>query len=106
MRTLIGNSSVASLSVVYSGALLDGLNLKLYPVIQRYSAYTPYLDGLNAAFIREKGPRFLLFNGFAIDHRHPWTETPAMWLEVYRWYNTRLLGDSQFAAGASNRTPL
>ena len=93
MRALIADSPVASLSVVYSGALLDGLNLKLYPVVQRYSAYTPYLDRLNAAFIRDKGPRFLLFDGLTIDHRHPWTETPAMWLEVYRWYNTRLLGD-------------
>jgi len=92
IRTIIGNSPVASLSVVYSGAWLDGLNLKLYPVIQRYSAYTPYLDGLNAAFIREKGPRFLLFDGYAIDGRQPWTETPATWLEIYRWYNTRLLG--------------
>ncbi len=93
IRTIIGNSPVASLSVVFNGALLDGLNLKLYPVVQRYSAYTPYLDRLNAAFIRQKGPRFLLFDGYAIDRRHPWTETPAMWLEVYRWYNTRLLGD-------------
>jgi hypothetical protein len=93
IRAIIGDSPVASLSVVYSSALLDGLNLKLYPVLQRYSAYTPYLDRLNAAFIRDKGPRFLLFDGYAIDRRHPWTETPAMWLEVYRWYNTRLLGD-------------
>jgi hypothetical protein len=92
IRSIVGNSPVASLSVVYSGAWLDGLNLKLYPVIQRYSAYTPYLDGLNAAFIREKGPRFLLFDGYAVDGRQPWTETPATWLEIYRWYNTRLLG--------------
>jgi hypothetical protein len=26
------------------------------------------------------------------DHRHPWTETSAMWVEVYRWYDTRMLG--------------
>jgi hypothetical protein len=92
MRAIIADSPVSSLSVVYNGAQLDGLNLKLYPVIQRYSAYTPYLDRLNAAFIRENGPRFLLFDGRTIDRRHPWVETPAMWLEVYRWYNTRLLG--------------
>ena len=92
IRTIIGNSPVASLSVVYSGAWLDGLNLKLYPVIQRYAAFTPYLDGLNAAWIRANGPAFLLFDGYAIDGRHPWLETPAMWLEIYRWYNTRMLG--------------
>jgi len=92
MRVIIGDSTVSSLSVVYSRALLDGLNLKLYPVVQRYSAYTPYLDRLNGAFIRDRGPRFLVFDGLAIDRRHPWAETPAMWLEIYRWYNTRLLG--------------
>jgi hypothetical protein len=92
IRTIVGGSPVASLSLRYSGAFVEGLNLQLYPVIQRYSAYTPYLDGWNAAWIREKGPRFLLFDGETIDSRDGWAETPAMWLEVYRWYDTRLAG--------------
>src|ERR1035437_1079876 len=29
-----------------------------------------------------------------IDGRHPWAETPAMWLEVYRWYQIRIVGTS------------
>jgi hypothetical protein len=93
IRAVIGDSPVASMSVIYSGAFAEGLNLRVYPVVQRYSAYTTYLDGLNAAWIREQGPRFLLFGGEPIDSRDPWAETPAMWLEVYRWYNTRLLGE-------------
>jgi len=92
IRSIIGDSAVASLSLVYSGAAMEGLNLQLYPVVQRYSAYTPYLDQLNADWIRTQGPRYLLFDGYAIDGRHPWAETPAMWLQVYRWYNTRLRG--------------
>ncbi|MGH9592607.1 MAG: hypothetical protein ACRD5L_05910, partial [Bryobacteraceae bacterium] len=92
MRTIIAAEPVASLSLAYSSALLDGLNLAVYPVVQRYSAYTPYLDRINATGVRDKGPRFLLFDGHAIDQRHPWAETPAMWLEVYRWYDTRLTG--------------
>jgi hypothetical protein len=92
IRAIIGNSPVASMSLSYSGAFLEGLNLRLYPVVQRYAAYTPFLDGLNAAWIREQGSQFLLFDGSTIDERDPWAETPAMWLEVYRWYNTRLLG--------------
>jgi hypothetical protein len=64
----------------------------VYPVVQRYSAYTPFLDGLNAAWIRAQGPRFLVFDGTTIDGRDAWAETPAMWLEVYRWYRTRMLG--------------
>jgi hypothetical protein len=92
IKSVLQGEPVAPLSVWYSNALIDDLNLVLYPVIGRYSAYTPYLDQLNADWIRDKGPRFLIFDGKAIDGRHPWTETPAMWLEVYRWYNTRMLG--------------
>jgi hypothetical protein len=87
IRTLIGNEPIAVLSPTYSYARQSNLNLKLYPVLERYGAYTPYLDGLNAAWIRDNGPRYLLFDAKSIDGRHPWTETPAMWLEVYRWYD-------------------
>jgi hypothetical protein len=89
---LIGDSPVASLSMSYTNLAVARANLTLYPVIQRYAALTPYLDQLNAAWIRDKGPRFLVFDGDSIDGRDPWAETPAMWLEVYRWYDTRLLG--------------
>ena len=88
---IVQNSPVASLSISYSSAILDGLNMRIYPIVQRYSAYTPYLDGRNADWVREQGPRFLIFAWESIDERHPWAETPAMWLEVYRWYDTRLL---------------
>jgi hypothetical protein len=88
----IGDSPIASMSFNFTNLAAARLRLALYPVVQRYSAYTPYLDGLNADWIREKRPRFLLFDGEPFDERDPWAETPAMWLEVYRWYNTRLLG--------------
>ncbi|HYP05942.1 MAG TPA: hypothetical protein VER03_06875, partial [Bryobacteraceae bacterium] len=90
IRGAIGSQSVAILSVAFHRDMMRHLNVELYPVIQRYSAYSPYLDEWNARWIREKGPRFLLFDGSAIDDRHLWTETPAMWLEIYRHYNTRL----------------
>jgi hypothetical protein len=89
---LVGASPVASLSYDFTNAAAAGMALQLYPVLQRYSAYTPYLDGLNATWIRDHGPTFLVFDGEAIDLRDAWAETPAMWLEVYRWYDTRLLG--------------
>jgi hypothetical protein len=92
IRAVVQHEPLASMSIEYNSAILDGLNLVLYPVIQRYSAYTPYLDGLNAEWLRDKSPRFLIFDGKSIDERHPWTETPAMWIEAYRWYDTRLLG--------------
>ncbi len=88
---IVKDSTVAFLSYRYSAAYFDGLNLQIYPVVQRYSAYTPYLDGLNAEWTRNQAPQFLVFDGSTIDNRHPWAETPAMWLEVYRNYDTRLL---------------
>jgi len=87
----IGHASVASLSNVYTNMAVAGLNVQLYPVLQRYSAYTPALDARNAEWVRERGPHFLLFDGAAIDDRDAWAEAPAMWMEVYRWYDTRLL---------------
>ena len=92
LLSLIGDSPVASLSVNYTNLAAAHTTLTLYPVIQRFSAYTPYLDGLNAAWICDKGPRFMVFDGRSIDGRDAWAETPAMWLEIYRWYDTRLLG--------------
>ncbi|GEM_PF-6278547 len=90
IRAAVGDAPVASLSVVYSGAFLDDANLQIYPVVQRYSAYTPYLDELNAVWVRNRGPRYLVFDGLSIDERHPWAETPAMWREIFRWYDARL----------------
>ena len=87
----IGKSPVAALGTVFNAAQLDGLNLQLYPVIKRDGAYTPYLDNLNAAWIRDRGPRYLIADWESIDQRQLWAETPAMWLEIYRWYDTRLL---------------
>jgi len=91
LRTLIGNSKVASLSFDYTSLGGAGLQLTILPVVERYSAYTPYLDRLNAAWIRDQGPRFLVFDGSTIDSRNAWAETPALWLEIYRWYDTRAL---------------
>jgi hypothetical protein len=90
--SIVQREPIASLSETYTNVYASGLNLVLYPIIQRYQASTLYLDELNAAWVRDRGPRFLIFDGKSIDGRHPWTETPAMWLEVYRWYDTRLLG--------------
>jgi hypothetical protein len=93
VRKVIGDATVTSLSMTYSGAVvLDNLRFVVYPLIGRTAAYTAYLDGLCAVWVREKGPRFIIFDGSTVDNRHPWAETPAMWLEVYRWYDTRILG--------------
>ena len=94
IREQVGGSPIASLSYAYTPLAAGGLHLVLYPVVQRYAAYTPYLDRWNAAWIRDSGPRFLIFDGKVLDSRNPWLETPATWLEVYRWYETRYLSSN------------
>jgi hypothetical protein len=93
LRAILGDSTVSVLSLNYSAAYFDDLNLKIYPVVQLYSAWTPFLDQMSAAWIRTKGPRYLLFRPDTIDNRHPWAQTPALWAEVYRDYDTLLLTD-------------
>ena len=89
---LIGDSSVAALSNDYTNVFTAGLRMTLLPSLQRAVGYTPFLDMWNAQWVREKGPRFLLFDGKSIDGRDAWAETPAMWLDIYRLYDTRFLG--------------
>ena len=91
VRAAVGDSPVAYLSVAYSAASIDKVSLRIYPVIQRYAAYTPFLDRLNADWIEQQGPKYLIFNGSYIDDRHPWVETPAMWLQIYKWYDTDIV---------------
>jgi hypothetical protein len=90
----IGDSAVGSLSLKFSNLAAAGLQTALCPTVQRYVAFTPYLDSLDADWIRGKGPRFLLFDGQRLDIRDIWADAPVTWLEVYRWYDYRLLSKS------------
>jgi len=92
IREIVGHEPVGFLSANYDRALGDDLNLSLFPVVQNYSAYTPYLDERNADWVTSRGPRFLVFENLAIDDRHVWTEAPATWAAAYRWYQTRAVG--------------
>jgi len=93
LKQAVGSRSVAFLSHLYSHVADTGLNLTLLPIPQNYSAYTPYLDGRNAEWLASRGPEFLIFEDVVIDDRHAWTEAPATWAAVYRWYDTRALGE-------------
>lgn len=92
LTAIVGNSSVASLSSNFMNVAVTDLRLTLYPSVQRFVGFTPLLDRWNAGWVQDKGPRFLIFDGQSIDGRDPWVETPAMLLEIYRWYETRYLG--------------
>jgi hypothetical protein len=90
LRDAIGDSSVAYLSPDFSAAIRDGVNLKIYPIVQQYQANTPNLDQLNATWVEREGPTYLVFDGITVDDRQAWAQTPAMWLQIYKWYDTYL----------------
>jgi hypothetical protein len=92
MKALVGRSSIAYVSHLFSNALGEDMNLELLPVPQNFSAFTPYLDGRNAEWISSHGPQYLVFEFAAIDDRHPLTEAPATWAAIYRWYETMATG--------------
>lgn len=72
VRTLIGRSSVDVVNYEQWAALANNLNYRPRPVIQGYSAYTPYLQDLNLSFYQSnKRPQYVLFNMESIDRRFP-----------------------------------
>jgi len=71
-RALIGNSTVDVLDFQQWTALVNGLNYHPRPVIQGYSAYTPYLQSMNRVFYEGVGrPEFVIFRLETIDNRFP-----------------------------------
>lgn len=85
----IGDRTVSIFPWEASYAPANTLNYLPFPVIQTYSAYTPYLDELNAAFLEdpETAPEFIIMQWYAINNRHVLTDVPAMWLTIYKWYD-------------------
>jgi hypothetical protein len=70
IRALVGRDTVDVFSHAQLAALENNLNYRPRPVIQSYSAYTPYLQDLNRAFYRsDKRPVWLLFKLQSIDKR-------------------------------------
>lgn len=94
----VGTHSIGIFPWEASFAAANKLNYRPFPVFQTYSAYTSYLDRLNARYLEDQNtaPEFILMEWLAIDNRHPLIDVPAMWLSMYKWYeiegaNGRLL---------------
>jgi hypothetical protein len=79
--------SIGTWEAAYAPA--NNLNYKLFPVLQMYVAYTPYLDQLNADYLENPGsaPEFILMEWFSLDARHALIDVPALWLAMYKWYD-------------------
>lgn len=71
----IKDSSVDIFPWELTFVLYNGLNYRPRPVFQSYIAVSPYLDSLNASFLRGiNAPQFLLYSSGVIDNRHPFSE--------------------------------
>lgn len=71
-RQLIRKEPTDVINYLQWAAIANSMNYQPRPVIQGYSAYTPYLQGLNLAFFQgNKRPSYLLFNMETIDSRFP-----------------------------------
>jgi hypothetical protein len=65
------------------------------PVLQSYSAYTPELAELNAAYLRsDRAPANLLFRIQPIDHRFPSLEDGRSWPELLTRYDIKGASDA------------
>ena len=57
------------------------------PVLQSYSAYSAYLDGLDASFLSSpRAPRHILYQPVALDGRGPFWDSPAAMVALYCHY--------------------
>lgn len=86
----IGNEMIGIFPWEISYVAANNLNYVPFPVVQVDNAYTSYLDFLNAKFLEEseKAPILILTEWKAIDGRHPLIDAPAMWLSMFKWYDS------------------
>jgi hypothetical protein len=75
------------------------------PVLQAYSAYTSYLDRLDASFLASsRAPERLLYQPRSIDGRDPWMDPPATTAAMYCHYaQVEVVGGWQVLARVPNR---
>jgi hypothetical protein len=93
MREAIGNSGVTIIPWEISIAAANNLNFIPLPVFQTYSAYTPFLDDLNASSLvknisEKKTPEFIITEMRFIEKKHPLVEIPSTWQAIYKWYDS------------------
>ena len=71
----VGSDSVDALGFEQAPVIFNGLHYTPRPVFQSYSAYTPRLAALNAAFLSgDRAPEWILQQYGSMDHRYPPTD--------------------------------
>jgi len=93
----IGQASVDVLGFEQGVALFNDFNYHPRPVFQSYSAYTPYLSGLNRDFYAsDRAPEYALFKLQSLDGRLPMMDDPHVLRLLVQRYTYRF-SDQGFA---------
>lgn len=88
VREAIGNRGVDIIPWAVNYLYFNNLNYNPRPIIQSYSAYTPYLINLNKQkYEGEAAPDFVLFSHTSIDWRYPLFDDQEAKLSLIRNYN-------------------
>jgi hypothetical protein len=88
IRAVVAGESVDAMNLDQHVVILNGLNYTPHPVFQNYSAFTPELRRLNAAFFSSgKAPPYLLWRQGSIDGRFPTLDDGEVLLTVLRRYS-------------------
>ena len=88
LRQRIANKRIAIFPWEISYVAANNLNYAPFPIFQTYSAYTSYLDSLNAQYLENQdiAPELILMEWKSIDYRNPLLDIPRLWLAVYKFY--------------------
>lgn len=102
----VGGRSVEALGYSIDHVIANAWRWNPRPVMQTYSAYTPYLDQLNAAHVGStKAADCILLAWGTIDQRHMFLEDPASWVETLSNYRVRLM-HPDYSLLERRRTPM
>src|SRR6185369_7697294 len=92
LRALVGDEPVDLMGHQQGVLFWAGFAVRHRPVFQSYSAYTPHLQGRNAAFFAgASAPRFVLANVQSVDGHLPMSEDSGAWLQMLERYRPRMV---------------
>lgn len=88
----IGTNTIAFYPLELSFAAFNDVHFTPMPVLQAYTAYTPFLDACNARFFRDdsRAPTFVVMSLRTLDGRWPLIESPRAWNAIRENYEMHL----------------
>ncbi len=95
VRNRVGDQHIDAMPDNGSRLFHAGLQYRPRPVIQSYTAYDEYLDGINARFVEARGFPFFAISHGCIDYRYCLHDETQTKLALLRWYEPVLHEDEQ-----------